>query len=104
MHSIKWLVVVIVAASAAIADVVGHSTLAIALGVVATIAMLGALELGAALDDDGEHGLGVARLELVLVYAWQSRLCSRSSSDSDYRLACRLAAIGLDEAVTHGPR
>lgn len=69
MHSIKWLVAVELYALAIYASIGAHPTATLVLAVAALIATLVALELGADLDEDLEHGLSADRLWLVTAYA-----------------------------------
>lgn len=103
MKVLKWLVALELYGVALASAGAGHSSLAIALAVLATGALLVALELGADLDDEpDEVGLTIERLALVLVYAWRAKSPVLVELDSAYVDYCRRVAIGLEREVSHG--
>jgi hypothetical protein len=93
----KWWLALELYLAAVVADVAGHSNLAIAVALAATVAVVVALELDVDPSDDDVPRMTVERLALVLVYAWQH---SNVLGDTDpayfhYVASCRRRAIGI---------
>jgi len=97
MRLFKWWLVLELYLGAVVADVAGHSNLAIMVAVAATVALLAALELGVDDELDDEHGLTIERLALVLVYAWQhdNILGETDPAYFLYVRSCRRRALGI---------
>lgn len=102
MHSIKWLLVLALYATALIAAATGHSNYAIAVAIFAVVATIAALEPHAELDDDELDGLTVERLALVLVYAWQHMNATGAPATPWFVAHCRAVAIGVEAVVDRG--
>lgn len=95
MRMFKWWLVAELYICAALASAAGRQGIAIMLSLVATVALLVALELATPADDDDEHGLTIERLALVLVYAWQHHNTYTASAHRKYVGYCRRRALGI---------